>query len=258
MSEGLFLVAFEESCCNLFFQFGRKFGIVLDDFLHGITSLSEPGFAIAEPGSALADDTQLYAKVNDFAAVRYALAKSDFKFSLAEGRRHLVLDYANTHLIAYRRIAVLERRDATDVKAYGRIELECIAAGSRLGIAEHDADFLAQLVDEDAGGVRLADIRRELAERLAHETCLKTDAVVTHIAFDFSLRREGGHRVNDYDIYSRGTDELVGYFECLLAIIRLGYEELINLYTQLGRIEAVKGMFGVNEGGSTAVLLRFG
>ena len=60
--------------------------------------------------------------------------------------------------------------DAADVQADRGVELERVAAGGRLGVAEHDADLHADLVDEDdravgflMGGGELAgawDMRR--------------------------------------------------------------------------------------------------
>jgi hypothetical protein len=45
--------------------------------------------------------------------------------------------------------AVLDRVHLADVKAHRGVELEREAAGRHLGAAEHNADLLPQLVDED-------------------------------------------------------------------------------------------------------------
>src|SRR6185295_4045109 len=45
--------------------------------------------------------------------------------------------------------ALLDRADAANVDAHGSIEFQRIAAGRGFRVAEHDADFHADLVDEN-------------------------------------------------------------------------------------------------------------
>ena len=77
------------------------------------------------------------------------------------------------------------------------VELERPAAGRRFGAAEHDADLLADLVDEDDDRAALGDRAGELAERLAHEPGLQADVRVADFAFELLLGHEGGDRVDD-------------------------------------------------------------
>ena len=81
---------------------------------------------------------------------------------------------------------------------------------------------------------------------------------VAHVALDFLLRRKCRHGVNDNDVDGRGADELVGYFECLLAIIGLGDVQIVHIDTQLRGIEAVEGMLSVDEGCNAASFLALG
>jgi hypothetical protein len=46
-------------------------------------------------------------------------------------------------------VAVLDGGNAADIDAHRGVELERAAAGGGLGVAEHDADLLADLVDEN-------------------------------------------------------------------------------------------------------------
>ena len=82
--------------------------------------------------------------------MRDALPVHDVELGELEGRGDLVLDDLDAHPVADRLGAVLEGLDAPDVEADGGVELERLAAGGRLGIAEHDADLLAQLIGEDS------------------------------------------------------------------------------------------------------------
>ena len=61
-------------------------------------------------------------------------------------------------------LAVLDGADAADVEAHRSVELERVAAGRGLGVAEHHADLHADLVDEDDDRVRALDVARELAQ----------------------------------------------------------------------------------------------
>ncbi len=50
---------------------------------------------------------------------------------------------------------VLQRLLAANVDAHAGVKLQRLAAGRRLGIAEHHADFFTQLIGENAGRLGL-------------------------------------------------------------------------------------------------------
>ena len=81
--------------------------------------------------------------------MRDPFAVHHVELGLAERRRHLVLHHLDPRPAADHGVAVLDARDAADVHPDRGIELQRPPAGRGFGIAEHDADFLAQLVDED-------------------------------------------------------------------------------------------------------------
>ncbi len=100
------------------------------------------------------------AEIDHVARARDALAVEDVELDLAERRRHLVLDHLHARAVADdgRVLAAgdrgfLDGADAADVEPHARVELERVAAGGRLGAAEHDADLHADLVDEDEQAV---------------------------------------------------------------------------------------------------------
>ena len=97
--------------------------------------------------------------------------------------------------------------DAADVEAHRRVELERVAAGRRLGIAEHHADLHPDLVDEDDDVLVGLDGAGELAQRLAHEPRLKA-AAVAHLALDLGPRHEGRDRVDDDDVDGAGATSI--------------------------------------------------
>ena len=125
--------------------------------------------------------------------------------------------------------AVLQRLDPADVEPDGGVELERPPAGRRLGLPEHDADLLAQLVREEADRVGAVERAGELAQRLAHQPRLEADVGVPHLALDLGLRRQGGDRVDRDDVERAGADEQLGDLERLLARVGLGDEQLVDV-----------------------------
>ncbi len=68
---------------------------------------------------------------------------------------------------------------------------------------------------------------------------------VTHFAFDFSLRHQCSYRVDDNDSDRTGSHEHIGNFQCLLARIRLRYQQAIKINSKLFSIQWIKRMFGI-------------
>ncbi|NUP07768.1 MAG: hypothetical protein HOW73_17105 [Polyangiaceae bacterium] len=145
---------------------------------------------------------------------------------------------------------------SADVEANARIELERIAAGRRLRIPEYDADLLTKLIDEDQGRTRLVDLRRELAQRLAHEPRLQTHVRIAHIAVDFRLRHEGRDGVDDDHVDRPGANEQIDDFERLLAGVGLRHEETLGIDTDRLGVRRVECMFGVDERRDASEALR--
>ena len=242
---------------DLCLKFLAELGVVFEDFLAGVATLSEFRTLIAEPRTRLLDDAIFYTEVEEFANLRDAFAEGNLKLCLAEGRCHFVLHYLHAHLVAYDLIAILQRRDLTDVEAHRSIELQGVTTSCGLGVAEHHANLLAKLVNEDTGGVGLGDGRRELAQCLAHQAGMQAYGRVAHVAFDFLLRCECCDGVDDDDINRCRTNELVGNLESLLAVVWLRNPEIINIYAKFLCIEAVESVLGIDEGSRTTSLLTF-
>src|SRR5581483_1848544 len=124
-------------------------GVVFEELLRVLASLTEPLAAICEPGAGLLDDPLVDTEIEQVSRTRHAFTVHDVELRLAERRRHLVLDDLHAGAAADDNVAVFDARDAADVHAHRRIELQRAAAGCRFGIAEHDADLLAELIDEN-------------------------------------------------------------------------------------------------------------
>ena len=110
---------------------------------------------------------------------------------------------------------------AADVDADRRIKLQRPPAGRRFRVAEHHADLLADLVDEDHRGAALGDRRRQLPHRLAHQPGLQTHVAVAHLPFDFRAGNQGRHRVDHDHVHGVGAHQQLADLQRLLARIRL-------------------------------------
>src|SRR6185436_5288794 len=164
--------------------------VFLQELLRVFAALAQALAAVREPRAGLFDDSLVDADVEQIAPLRDALAVHHVELRLAEGRGDLILDDLHARAPADDDVAVLDAGDAADVDADRGIELQRAAAGGRFRVAEHDADFLAQLVDEHEARLRLRDDAGELAERLRHEPGLQPHLRVAHLAFDFRLGHE--------------------------------------------------------------------
>src|SRR6185295_3156646 len=96
-----------------------------------------------------------------------------------------------------------------------------IAARRGLGIAKHDPDLHADLIDEDHGALGLADDPRKLAERLAHEARLQPHVRIPHHAFDLRFWHQCCDRVDDDEVNRTGTHQYFTDFQRLFAGVRL-------------------------------------
>ena len=204
------------------------------------------------------DDVELHSDIDNLAQLGDALAEHEVELASAEGWGHLVLHDAHLDAVADVLVAVLDGLGAADVDTHRSVELQGVAAGGGLGVAEEDTYLLAQLVDEDAAAVGLADGGGELAHGLAHQAGLQAYLAVTHVAVNLGLGCQGCHRVDDDDVDGAGTDEVVGYLESLLAVVGLRHQEVIHIDSQLLGIETVEGMLGIDEGRYAAFLLALG
>src|SRR5262249_2704720 len=153
----------------------RYVGVLSQERRCILASLSEPLVAEAEIRARLREDLPVERRVEHCAFPGDAGAVDDVELRLLERRCGPVLHDLDAPPVTERLDAVLERLDAADVEANRRVELQRATAGCRLGVPEHDADLLAQLVREDADRVGAIERAGELPKRLAHEARLQTD-----------------------------------------------------------------------------------
>ena len=221
-------------------------------------ALTEALVLEAEVRARLLHDLPLEAGIEHGALPRDAGAVHDVELRLLERRRDLVLHDLDADAVADRLDAVLQRLDAADVEAHRGVELQRAAAGRRLGVPEHDADLLAELVREEADRVGAVERARELAQRLAHQAGLEADVAVAHLALDLGLRDERGDRVDRDDVERARADQELGDLERLLAGVGLRDQQFVDVDADPAGVCRVHGVLGVDEGADPAPPLRLG
>ena len=198
------------------------------------------------------------AELDDLALAGDALAVHDLELRLAERRRHLVLHHLDAGHVADDFLAVLDRADAADVEAHRGVELQRVAAGGGLRVAEHHADLHADLVDEDDDGVGALDVAGELAQRLGHQARVQADLHLAHLAFDLRLGRERRDGVDHDHVHRVGAHQHVGDLQRLLAGVGLRDQQVVDVHAELLGIGRIERMLGIDEGRRAAGALHLG
>ena len=229
-----------------------------EERLHVLPALAELLTLVGEPGARLLDDAEIHGDVEQRALTADALAVHDVELGLLERRRGLVLHDLHPHAVADRLGAVLDRLDAPDVEPDRRVELQRPAARRGLRRAEHHADLLPQLVDEDRDRARLVEVAGELAQRLAHQPGLQAHVAVAHLALDLGPGHERGHGVDDEHVERTRPDQHVGDLETLLTRVGLADQQVVDVHADRPAVDRVHGVLGVDVGARAAVALGLG
>src|ERR687897_214677 len=236
----------------------RHVGMLSKERGRVLASLAEPLLLEAEVRPRLLDRLPLQPGVEHRALPGDPLPVDDVELRLLERRRHLVLHDLDPDTVAHRLHAVLQRLDAADVESDGRVELERAAARGRLRVPEHDADLLPELVREDADRLRPVQRAGKLPQRLAHQASLEADVAVPHLALDLGARRQRGDGVHGDDGQCAAADQQLRDLERLLAVVRLRYQEVLDVDADPARVLRVHRVLGFDEGADAAAALSLG
>src|SRR5207248_1443274 len=171
-------------------------------------------------------------------------------------REALVLYDLDPGAVAHRVGAVLEALDAPHVEPDRGVELQRPPTGRRFGTPEHDADLLAELVDEDRRGTGVVQRAGDLPQRLAHQPRLQAHVAVAHLALDLGARHQRGHRVDDDEVERTGADQHVGDLQRLLTGVGLGHQQRVGVDAERLGVIRVECVLGVDERGDAAGRLR--
>src|SRR3989338_470176 len=239
-------------------DFKGDFRMLAQVFARVILALADLVTLVCIPGAGFFQQFVLHAQFDDLAFARDALAVQNIEECFAERRRDLVLHHLDTRLVADHFVAFLDRADAADIEAHRRVKLERVAAGGGFGVAEHHADFHADLVDENHHRVGTVDVAGQLAQRLRHQARMQAHLRIAHLAFDFRLGGQRGNRVDHHHVHRGGTHQHVGDFQRLFAVVRLRNQQVFDLHAELLRVLRIERVFRVDERRRTTQLLHFG
>lgn len=95
-----------------------ELGIVGDDALHGVTSLTELGAVVREPGSGFLDDAVFYGHVDDLSRLRDAFAEHDLELGFHEGGRDFVFHYFDFGDASDCLVSFLDEGGGADLQAH--------------------------------------------------------------------------------------------------------------------------------------------
>ena len=79
---------------------------------------------------------------------------------------------------------------------------------------------------------------------------------IPHVAIDLRLRYQRSNRVHDHDIHGTGTHHRLTDLKCLLSAVRLGDIEVIDIHTDIPRIDRIQCMLRIDETCNPAALLN--
>ncbi len=107
-----------------------------------------------KPSAFFLNDTNLYTEIENGSNAGDPFVEEDVKFCDLKGGCHFI--FYNFYFDAvsdFGAVGGFDSTDAADIEADGGVEFEGFTTGGRFGIAEYDADFFSDLVDENRAGV---------------------------------------------------------------------------------------------------------
>ena len=92
--------------------------------------------------------------------------------------------------------------------------------------------------------------------RLRHQPRLHAHERVAHLAVQFRLGHQRGHRVHHEDVDGTRGDQRAGDLERLLGVVRLRHQQVVHVHAQLARVVRIQRVLDVDERRHAAGLLR--
>ena len=106
--------------------------------------------------------------------------------------------------------------------------------------------------------LRLGDHAGQLAQRLRHQPRLQADVAVAHLAVEFGLGHQRGHRIDHQHVDGARAHQRFGDLQRLLAVVGLRDQQVVDIHAQLLGVGGIERVLGVDEGRHAALLLRLG
>ena len=243
---------------HLGFELDHCVFILFEEGARVFATLTDAFAFVAVPGAGFLHDVLNRGHVEQIAFARDTLAVHDVEFGFPERCGHFVFHDFDFGARAGDYVAFFDCGNAANVNAHRRVKLQCTPARSSFGIAEHYADFFANLVDEDQTSARLRNRPGQLTQGLRHKPCLQSHVTVAHLAIEFSFGYERSNGVDDEHINRSRAHQSLGDFERLLSVVRLRDQQVVDINSELFGVPGIKRVFSVDERGHPAHLLRLG
>ena len=143
------------AACDQDFGFNLfdEFRILFKENASLVAALTKPRFSVAEPGTALLDNSIIDSHVDQVADQTDSASAQHVELSDSERRGDLIFDNLRLHPDSDGFLTIFQRGDATNIDSGLAVEFQRATARSRFRTAKHHADFLPNLVDEDNGGL---------------------------------------------------------------------------------------------------------
>ena len=220
-----------------------------------LSALSDLIALVGIPCTGLGNYITAGRQIQDISYHRNTFSEHNIKLCFLKRRRNLIFHYFDTGTVTDDLTALLQCLNSSDIQSYRRIELQCPSTGGGLRVTEHDTYLLTKLVDKNNSTVGFADHSSQLTQCLGHQSRLQTHMAVSHIPVDLRLRYQCSYGVHYNDINSPGTHHGLGDLQCLLSVIRLGNVQIINIHSDILRIDGIQGMLCIDKSGNASPLL---
>ena len=85
---------------------------------------------------------------------------------------------------------------------------------------------------------------------------MQADVALAHLSLDLRLGDQRRHRVHDNDVDGSGTYHRIRDLKSLLAVVRLGNIQFVDIHAEILRVDRIQRVLRVNESSDSASLLR--
>ena len=210
--------------------------------------MADASLAVAVPASALLHDAIVGRQIEDVAFEADAAGTEHVELGDAERRCHLIFNHFGFHANAGGFVTVFQCGQSADIDAAGTVEFQSTTARCCFRAAEHHANFLTNLVDEDDAGFRAGDCTGQFSHGLTHHACLKSHVSVANFSIEFCFGNEGGDGIDHDDIDGVGANEHLGDLQGLFAVRWLADEQFFQIDAEPLGPGGIERMFGIDEG----------
>src|SRR3989344_793825 len=155
-------------------DFLTQLGIFFQESSSGIVATTEFFLPVTIRRAGFGNHAGLFTQSDDFTLRTDTFVVHNIKLGLAKWRGHLVFHHFGARATAHHFIAFLNLVRTSDVDAHAGVKLQGLTTGRGFRIAEHHADLHTNLIDENNHSFTFSHNGCQLAQSLAHQSCLLT------------------------------------------------------------------------------------